>query len=297
MTAIKLAMGMFGLGALFGDEAMGMVHAARIAEQAGIDQVVFQDHVVMGENTDKYPFGDFPLPPEAPWLEPMMLMSAVAAATETIRISSGVIISPLRPAALLAKMVATLDQLSHGRVDLGVGVGWQAEEYQALGLDFDRRWTLFDDQLRACRKLWTECPVNFDSRNVKLERIYSTPFPVQEPLPLWFGVAATPRQAQRIAELGQGWIPISMQAEDVRRGVDLIKEAFVTAGRDPEALQVRANMRPVYEKGGSNLGKTLKMAEQLVAAGATMLEIYPIHFATSPESLTAVMEQVAGLKS
>ena len=74
MTAIKLAMGMFGLGALFGDEAMGMVHAARIAEQAGIDQVVFQDHVVMGENTDKYPFGDFPLPPQAPWLEPLMLM-------------------------------------------------------------------------------------------------------------------------------------------------------------------------------------------------------------------------------
>lgn len=296
MSAIQLAMGMFGLGALFGDEAMGMVHAAGIAEQAGIDQVVFQDHVVMSENTDKYPFGEFPLPPEAPWLEPLVLMSAVAAATETIRISSGVIISPLRPAALLAKMVATLDQLSRGRVDLGVGVGWQAEEYHALGLDFETRWTLFDDQLRACRQLWTQCPVNFDSRNVKLQRIYSTPFPLQHTLPIWFGVAATPRQAQRIAELGQGWIPISMQAEEVRRGVDIIKQAFVSAGRDPEALQVRANMRPIYDKGVANLAKTLDGAQRLIAAGATMLEIYPVHFASSPETLSAVMEQVACLK-
>lgn len=293
MADIQLAMNMFGLAGLYNDEAMGMVLAAQLAEAGGIDQVVFQDHVCMGERTDRYPFGEFPLPPDAPWLEPMTLMAAVAASTTRIRIASSVVISPLRPATLFAKMAATLDQLSRGRLDLGVGVGWQREEYEAQGLDFDRRWGMFDDQLRACRALWRECPVNFSSPSVELNGIYSTPFPRQAPLPLWFGVAATPRQARRIAELGQGWLPLSHDCAELKRGIELIREAFVAAGRDPGELQVRGVMKPVYQQERPDLQATLGNAQRLIDAGVTALEFVPRYFASSPATLESVIAEVS----
>ena len=296
MTAVRLAVNMFGLAGLYGGDARGLVDAAQLAEQLGFHQVVFQDHVCMGEQLQHYPFGTFPLPPEAPWLEPLVLMSAVAAATRHIRLATAVIIAPLRPAVLLAKMAATLDQLSHGRLDLGVGVGWQREEYQAQGLDFDARWGLLDDGLRACRKLWTEFPVSFGSRSVNLRGIYSTPLPAQNPLPLWFGVAATPRQARRIAELGQGWLPISQDPAELQRGIALIRSAFQAAGREPAELQVRAILKPVPGKAGADLGATLAGAGRLREAGVDILEIVPIHFAQSVDALGAVLREAARLQ-
>lgn len=296
MSAARLAVNMFGLAGLYGGDARGLVRAAQTAEELGYEQVVFQDHVCMGEQLQEYPFGTFPLPPEAPWLEPMVLMSAVAAATERVRLSTAVLIAPLRPAALLAKMAATLDQLSHGRLDLGVGVGWQREEYQAQGLDFDARWSLFDDGLRACRKLWSEYPASFSSSSVNLQRIYSTPLPLQQPLPLWFGVAATPRQARRIAELGQGWLPITQDATELQRGIALIRQAFQAAGRRPGELQVRAILKPVQGKAGADLGATLAGAGRLRAAGVDILEIVPVHFARSPTALREVLAEAARLQ-
>ena len=299
MTTPRIAMSMFGMPSLYDNDPMGAVYAAQLAEELGIYQVVFQDHVCMGERTDRYPFGQFPLPPSAPWLEPMVLMSAVAAATTSIRISSGVVISPLRPATLFAKMAATLDQLAHGRLDLGVGVGWQREEYDAQGLDFDQRWSLFDDQLRACRALWRDYPVSVQSRHVTLERIYSTPLPRQTELPLWFGVAPTPRQAQRIAELGQGWLPITQDPAELAAGIACIKDGLRRAGRDSDTLEVRAIIKPIERQGVPNIAASLRHAQELLAAGATILEFVPIHYATSPqalrEALTEVTAWAAGL--
>ena len=297
MNNTRLAVNMFGLANLYQNDPRGMVYAAQLAQELGLHQVVFQDHVCMGENTHLYPFGEFPLPPSAPWLEPIVLMSAVAAATQSIRISSSVIISPLRPATLMAKMAATLDQLSHGRLDLGVGVGWQKEEYDAQGLDFAQRWSLFDDQLRACRQLWREIPASYQSRHVNFARIYSTPLPKQPELPLWFGVAPTPRQAKRIAELGQGWLPITQDPTELAAGIACIHDGFRLAGRDPQTLQVRAIIKPVKQQGLPNLQASLQHAQELLVAGATTLEIVPIHYATTVEALREVLTEVVAWHS
>ena len=198
MAKFGVAMGMFGVHNYYGGDARGYLEAAKLADAAGIDQVVFTDHVVMGEHTDRYPYGPFPLPPSAPWFEPLTLLAAIAAVTTRIELATGILIAPLRPAAVLAKMLATLDTLAPGRLQIGIGTGWQREEFDAVGLDFDKAWTLLDDGVRAMKVLWREAPASFASSTVNFEAVYSTPFPREGSIPVWYGVKPTPRQAQRI---------------------------------------------------------------------------------------------------
>ena len=143
MTAPQLSIGLANYGSTFGaGEWRRLVDLGRAADDAGVDRIVVVDHVVMGEHTENYAWGKFPVPPDAPWFEPLTMLTAIAAVTARVRLATGILIVPLRPAALLAKQVATLDQLSGGRVDLGVGTGWQREEYDAQGLPFERRGQL-----------------------------------------------------------------------------------------------------------------------------------------------------------
>ena len=122
-------------GDMAGGDPAVVVDTARRAEEAGFAGVVISDHVVMGARTDRYPWGSFKQAPDCPWPEPLTVLTAVAAVTTTLRLCTGILIAPLRPATLLAKTAATLDVLSHGRLELGVGTGWQQEEFDAQGLD------------------------------------------------------------------------------------------------------------------------------------------------------------------
>ncbi|MCI0632985.1 MAG: LLM class flavin-dependent oxidoreductase, partial [Actinobacteria bacterium] len=122
-----------------------LIDLARRAEAAGVDTVIVPDHVVMSEHTEAYEWGPFPFPIEVPWLEPLTVLAAIAGATSRVRLATGILIAPLRPAIVLAKSVATLDVLSQGRVELGVGVGWQREEFEAAGFDFATRAQRLDD--------------------------------------------------------------------------------------------------------------------------------------------------------
>jgi probable F420-dependent oxidoreductase len=186
-----------------------LLDAARAAEASGVDQLVLADHVVMGARSDRYPFGTFPYGPEEPWPEPLTLLAAIAGVTERVRLATGILITPLRPAVLLAKSTATLDAVSGGRLDLGVGLGWQREEYRAAGVPWATRQTRFEDQLRACRALWTEePPVTFTSETASFGPTWCEPRPLQRPIPLWFGTAATGRNLDLMRELGTGWMPI-----------------------------------------------------------------------------------------
>jgi probable F420-dependent oxidoreductase len=297
MAKFGIAVGMFGLHNSFGGDARGYLEAARLADQAGVDQLVFTDHVVMGERTDRYPYGPFPLPPSEPWFEPMTMLAAIAAVTSRIQLATGVLISPLRPAALLAKICATLDCLAPGRVQLGIGTGWQREEYEAVGLDFDAAWTLLDDGARAMQLLWREAPASFASRTVNFENIYSTPFPRERTIPLWYGVKPTERQAQRIAELGAGWIPISTDADYIRDGVARIREAFVKAGRDPASLQVRAHVPMHYDATGSgNLELSIADIPAMLDAGATVLEFEHHPYVREPAQLAEFYARIVAAR-
>jgi probable F420-dependent oxidoreductase len=289
MEPLRITLGVFGLERLFGGDPRGLIDVARQAENAGIDQINFTDHVVMSARTDRYPFGKFPLPPEYPWFEPLTMLSAIAGATSRIRLATGVLISPLRPAVLLAKVAATLDVVSGGRLDLGVGTGWQREEYEASGIPFAGRLARMDDQLRACRVLWRDDPASFDSPTVRFAGIWSNPKPLQSPLPLWFGIAPTEDNARRIAELGQGWVPIYPDPDYIRKGVDLVQRAFEAARRDPAELRVRAHPP------AGNLDAALASIDALRAAGVTQIEFMGGNYVRRLDALPAFLERIGKL--
>jgi probable F420-dependent oxidoreductase len=294
---IRIAIGVYGLSDWFDGDLAPAVELATIADRAGVDMISITDHVVMGEATDKYPYGRFPSPPDYPWFEPLTFLATVAGATRDIRLGTAVVIAPLRPAVLLAKQAATLDMLSRGRLDLGVGVGWQKEEYDATGLPFEQRYRILDETMRACRVLWSEAPARFHGEFVKFERIYSKPFPQQERLPLWFGLAPTPKNCARIAELGDGWIPIVQDPAVIKRGVAALREAFAARGRDPANLEVRAVPKYVFGSDQSpDLEATLAQLPALLDAGATVIELHPRVFCRGPDDFEAFVERLVALR-
>jgi probable F420-dependent oxidoreductase len=259
-------------GDMAGGDPAVVVDTARRAEQAGFAGVVISDHVVMGARTDRYPWGSFRQAPDCPWPEPLTVLTAVAAVTTALRLCTGILIAPLRPATLLAKTAATLDVLSHGRLELGVGTGWQQEEFDAQGLDASARGQLLTDTIGACRALWGASPATYSSGSVSFADIWCHPRPVSPGgPPVLFSGTLTPRNVRRIVELGDGWIPImGERPPGVADGVALLTKALADAGRDPAALRVRAHL-PVLrgDSGDLDLAASLAGVPELVAAGAT----------------------------
>lgn len=284
-----------GIARLFGSDLTGLVTFARRAEDAGIAQIAMTDHLAIGTRTDRYPYGRFPFPNEEPWPEPLTTLAAIAGATTRIRLATAVLIAPIRPALLLAKTVATLDALSDGRVDLGVGVGWQAEEFAAAGVRFGLRTARMHDTLRACRALWTTSPASFQSQTVSFENLWCEPRPVQPGgVPIWFGVAPSERHVSAIVEMGAGWMPVGSDLAALRDGVAKLRAACEARGRDPETLGVRANVAPAFGPDGRpDLDRTL--AENLPAAreaGATLLALPLAAWARRPGDLAPLLARL-----
>jgi len=282
---LRVSITLSGLSRLFGGSLAGVVDFAAEADAAGIDQIALPDHLAIGPRTDRYPYGAFPLPPDEPWLEPLTALAAFAGATRRIRLATSVLIAPLRPALLLAKTLATIDVLSHGRLDLGVGIGWQREEFEAAGVPFEARAARLDDQLRACRALWSGGAVSFRSPTVSFDDLVCLPSPLQAGgIPIWFGVAPTPRNAARIAELGAGWLPIGADLAEIGRGIAVLRRAFEKAGRDPAAFGVRAN------------APALDALPRMREAGVTIAAFALGRFARSRDRLGPFLNQIAALR-
>jgi probable F420-dependent oxidoreductase len=294
----KLAIGLFDLHKWFGGDIAAVGEVVRLAEDRGIDQVFIGDHVSMGADRGAYPFGEFTPPLDYPWFEPITLMAAVANATRRIRLSMSILISPLRPAVLLAKQLATLDALSRGRVDAGLGIGWQRLEYEAEGVPFESRGAILDEQVRACRALWREAPAAFHGDYVVFEGVYSYPRPVQPGgIPVWLGCAPTQRWIARIADYCDGWIPLGLPPAEIARNVAQIRSAMAANGRDPATLAIRTMLPPVGRADGlCDLDLTLAGAPALRAAGATYLEIYPTMFCPNEDALEAFLDRLAAWK-
>src|SRR5437764_2412685 len=164
------------------------------ADQAGVDRVVVSDHVVFGEHLEAYgrpelggaEGGRQPTGPDGHWLEPLTVLSVLCGMTSRIRLGTNILIAALRRPVVLAKTAATLDVLSGGRLDLGVGVGWQREEYEAAGLDFGARGRLLDHTLEVCQILWRDSPARIDSEGLSFHSIHQMPHPVQPGgVPIW----------------------------------------------------------------------------------------------------------------
>ena len=294
-----LSVGLANFGATFPPgEWRQFVDLARAAEDAGIDRIVVVDHVVMGPHTENYVWGKFPVPPDAPWLEPLTVLASVAAVTARLRLATGILIAPLRPAAFLAKQVATLDQMSGGRIDLGVGTGWQREEYDAQGLSFENRGQLLDDTLAACRVLWRDTPAALDAPTLSFEDIYCMPKPVQPGgVPIWIAGTLHARNLSRMVEHGAGWIPIMGETvEGIAAGAQRIREAFTAAGRDPSTLQVQAPLRMAKgDNGHFDVAASMASVPELVAAGATdvivTLRAFAADVASAPDAMVRLRTQ------
>ncbi len=256
-----------------------MLETARLYDQVGIDRLVVSDHVVFGERLDEYGRpeiggtrgGRQPTGPDGHWLEPLTTLSVIAGSTNRVRLGTGILIAALRRPVVLAKTAATLDVLSGGRLDLGVGVGWQREEYEAAGLDFDRRGRLLDHTLDVCTNLWTEPVGHYSSEELEYDRIHMMPKPIQAGgVPIWISGRINARVVGRLARYGLRWIPWGDEAGALDRSIPEMRERIGATGTSPEGLRVVANLAVVTRDDRTiDVDQTLAPVPDLLAAGAT----------------------------
>jgi probable F420-dependent oxidoreductase len=224
-------------------------------ETLGFHSVMIADHVVFPTAiTSKYPYtvsGVFPGGGDA--LDQLTLMAFVAGRTRRLRLVSSVMILPYRNPVLTAKMLATIDVLSRGRVTVGVGVGWLREEFEALGApDFDRRGTVSDEWIRIFKTLWTQDPASFRGEFYRFDALRCLPQPVQKPHPpVWIGGHSAPA-LRRVARYGDGWHPVGanpavpLRPSELRASLDALAKLTEAEGRDPAALTISFKA-PVYD--------------------------------------------------
>jgi probable F420-dependent oxidoreductase len=294
---MKLVLGLFGLENFYGGDINSYIELSQMGEELGFDSVSVTDHVVMGKNLHKYPFGDFPLPSEAPWHEPLSLLTMIAAHTTNIKLATAILITPLRNPALLAKTAATIDVISKGRLELGVGLGWQEEEFQAAGVSFDERSEIFWETLDICQSLWKDSPASYQGNHFNFENIWCHPQPMQEDnIPLLFGLKMTQTNAAKIAKIGHGWIPIKTSRDFISSGRDILQEAFAAAGRKDKP-RIRGQLPTCVDKNGvPNIELTLLELEKSISAGLDEVEVFPINFVQSPEDIQQVLTLIAEVK-
>lgn len=258
-------------------------HAAAAADDAGVDRLVMSDHVVMGERLDRYgdpsrggqEGGRQPTGPDGIWLDPLAVIAHLAAVTERVRFGTNILLAALRRPVVLAGQVATIDALSGGRIDLGVGVGWQEEEYEAAGLPFARRGRLLDHTLEVCQTLWqADGAADHTSDELAFTGIHQRPKPVQPGgVPIWVSGTVNARTMRRLARFGRGWIPWGPDAADLPAGVERMRAAVAEHDRDPDDIGVVAAIRAVTHDGRIDPAATMAQVSSLLDAGATDIRI------------------------
>jgi probable F420-dependent oxidoreductase len=274
---------------------------ARVMDEVGVDRVVVADHLVFGENLDAYgdpalggaKGGRQPTGPDGNWLEPLIFLTAVAATTTRIRVGNAILLAALRRPAVLAKQLATMDVLSGGRVDLGVGVGWQREEYDAVGLRFEDRGRLLDHTLEVCQLLWTQQRAAYDSPELTFDGIHQMPKPLQSGgIPIWISGTVNKRVARRLSRFGTRWIPWGSDIVNLEESVPAMKQAIAEVGGDPTNLEVQGTaVLKKGQDGAIDVNASVAAVPTQVAAGAT-----DIRFGGSlPDDLGQATEQLSQL--
>ena len=273
-----------------------LVELAQAADRAGVDRLVFSDHVVFGENLEAYGDpsiggsrgGKQPTGPDGSWLDPIVTIAHLDAVTTRVRFGTNILIAALRRPVVLAKMAATIDVLSRGRLDLGVGVGWQREEYEAAGLEFEGRGRLLNRAIEVCQALWREQAASYESEGLSFSRIHQMPKPVQPGgVPVWVSGTVQPRSMDRLARYGSGWIPWGDDAADVAGGIAKMRAAMIERDRDPSELGVVGTLRPVRDGDGDlQLAETMAPIPELRDAGVTDFRL----FLAPPGGLSAATE-------
>lgn len=225
-----------------------LTRLVQTGEELGYSYVATSDHIIIPDRVDaRYPYtlaGDFPAGIVPEFLEPLTMLSFLAGVTQSMRLMVSVMVVPHRPAVLAAKMLATLDVLSKGRVILGAGVGWLAEEFRILDLPpFEKRGQVTDEYLCAFKELWTQESPSFAGEFCQFSGLQFLPKPVQRPsIPIWIGGSSRPA-LRRAGRLGDVWHPIVGNPADplepavLKVAQDEVRHYASQADRDPDAIQ------------------------------------------------------------
>jgi probable F420-dependent oxidoreductase len=209
-------------------------------EELGYKHLLAYDHVV-GADPEVHTGWNGPYDIRTTFHEPLVMFGFLAGITHSLELVTGVIILPQRQTALVAKQAAEVDLLSGGRLRLGIGIGWNAVEYEALGEDFGTRGKRSAEQIDLLRRLWTEPSVTFDGTFDKVTGAGLAPMPVQRPIPIWIGAASAPgyRRAGRLAD---GWFPMMAPGPQLDEALAEIERGAADAGRDPASIGMEARV-------------------------------------------------------
>lgn len=261
-----------------------LTHLATTAERVGVESIWAVEHVAIPvgyKSTYPYdPSGRIPAPESLPMPDPLLSLTYAAAVTKTLRLATGILILPQRHPLYVAKEVATLDVLSHGRAILGIGVGWLEEEFQALGIPFAERAARTAESVRAIRSLWKDEAEPFDGKFYRWGKLESHPKPVQKPgVPIVVG-GHTELAARRAARYGDGFFPGIADDEKLKTLLGLMREECAKIGRDPATIEVTS-------------GRTIPDADgvkRLRDLGVSRFMVPPPAF--DPEGLTRGLEEL-----
>lgn len=220
----------------------GLTELAQGAEAAGFESVWTVEHVVFPTvYTSAYPYdpsGKMPMRADTPLPDPLLWLAFAASVTERLRLATGILILPQRNPLVLAKELATLDDLSGGRLELGIGVGWLEEEFDALGIPFAERGPRTDDAIEILRKAWSADDIAHASPFAEFSGVSINPKPARGMVPVHVGghsVAA----AKRAGRLGDGYFPSGLDL-DLAELFDIVRQTAADCGRDPDAIELTA---------------------------------------------------------
>jgi probable F420-dependent oxidoreductase len=219
----------------------GAVRAyAEHVEALGFTHLLAYDHVV-GADPNVHAGWDGPYDLHNTFHEPLVTFGYLAAVTTSLELVTGILILPQRQTVLVAKQAAEVDLLSGGRLRLGVGLGWNAVEYEALGEDFSNRGKRSEEQVDLMRTLWTEQTVTYHGTYHQVTGAGLAPLPIQRPIPVWFG-ASSPRARRRAGRLGDGWFPMVAPGPKLDQALQEVAQAATEAGRDPAQIAMEGRV-------------------------------------------------------
>jgi probable F420-dependent oxidoreductase len=247
-----------------GEDPAAISDYAQAAEQLGYDHLLVYDHV-LGANPERpggwrgYTFNDA-------FHEPFVLFGYLAALTRRLELVTGILILPQRPTALVAKQAAAVDVLTGGRLRLGVGVGWNAVEYESLGQSFHTRGRRMEEQIGLLRQLWTRQLVTFEGRFDRIPDAGINPLPVQRPIPIWMGGMSEP-VIRRVAQVADGWFPQfrGPLGKEASETLDRMRQYAREGGRDPADIGIEGRV----SVGGDQPDEWIAALESWRSLGAT----------------------------
>jgi len=280
----------------------GLVRIAAEAEQAGVDAVMLSEHVVLGPaaGSDGVMTNprDYAMPgnqePDMPWPSSIVLLSAIAQATERLRLVAGAIIAPLRHPLLLARELGTLDLLSQGRLVVIPTVSWHEEEYAALGVPFGQRGAILDEQLEVLERAWAPGPFSYAGRFFRFDDVWMEPRAFRPDGPvLWFGGQRMhPPLLRRLVRYGQGFNPLGRPSDD---DLARLRRGLLDAGRDPSQMEMVGGIRGTFPDpvGPADLDAALESVPEQVQRGFTTICFKPSMYIDDAREVGALCRTIA----